>query len=733
MPIQFDEKENLFHLQTKHSSYIFCIAHEKYPVHLYYGKRIENTQGLSSFLKKLGGRPSIYAKTPAFINSEEDFRLELVPCEYPFYGNTDLKTPAFSARYQDGSRITNAVYSGYKITEGKPRLSGLPSTYTENDSEAQTLELTLTDAFTGLNIILSYTAYAELDAVCRSVRIENRGGSPLDITSVMSASVDFLSDEFDFITLGGTWSDECGISRRPLFFGTQSVDSKRGSSSHMHSPFFALAEKNASEDAGAVYGFSLVYSGNFIAGTEVNEFKLSRAFIGINPFDFNWRLEPGETFTAPEAVMVYSDEGLGGMSRTYHKLYRTRLARGTFRDKNRPVLANNWEATTFDFNEDKIVAIAQKAKEAGVELMVLDDGWFGNRNNDQTSLGDWFPNKEKLPNGISGLADKIVKMGLKFGLWFEPEMISPVSQLYEKHPDWCIHVEGRERNLGRCQLILDLSRKDVREFIIGFLTDILKNNPISYIKWDYNRNFTDIGSSLLPPERQSEVAHRYILGLYEILETITTAFPDVLFEGCASGGGRFDPGQMYYFDQYWTSDNSDAIARLKIQYGTSLVMPAIMQGAHVSASPNHGLGRHIPLSTRGHVAMTGQFGYEFDLSKATDETVAEMQEQIALSKKIESVVHFGDMYRLDSPFEKDYSSVEFLSEDKNTAVLFHCCTLAKINGAPHFVKLRGLDPNSVYVCEETGEECSGGVLCGTGILFRHRKDFESWIYIFRKK
>lgn len=733
MPIIFDEKNKVFHLQTKHSSYVFCIAHGRFPVHLYYGKRLENICGLDSFLAKLGNRPSVYAGRASLLEDGIDFRLELVPQEYPFYGNTDLKTPAFSAKYQNGSRITDAIYSGYKILNGKPRLLGLPSTYTEQDSEAQTLEITLTDSFTGLNIVLSYTAYVEFDAICRSVRVENNGAETAEITSVLSANVDFLDDGFDLISLGGTWSNEGNISRQPLFFGTQFIDSKRGSSSHMHSPFFALARRNATEDDGEVYGFSLVYSGNFIAGAEVNEFKLTRAFIGINPFDFSWRLLPGETFTAPETVMVYSTEGIGGMSRTYHKLYRKRLARGTFREKNRPVLANNWEATTFQFHEEKILDIAKKAKEAGVELMVLDDGWFGNRNDDRSSLGDWFPNKEKLPDGLGGLAEKIEKLGLQFGLWVEPEMVSPASGLYEKHPDWCIHAYGRERNLGRSQLILDLTRQDVREYIIGFLTDILQNNPISYIKWDYNRNFTDIGSALLPPERQSEVAHRYILGLYEILEAIKTSFPNVLLEGCASGGGRFDPGQMYYFDQYWTSDNSDAIARLKIQYGTSLVMPAIMQGAHVSASPNHGLERHTPLSTRGHVAMTGQFGYEFDLSAASDETILEMQRQIALHKKIESVVNFGDMYRLDSPFLKDCSSIEFLSEDKSTAVLFHCCMIAEVCGAPHFVKLRGLSYNSTYICEETGEEISGGVLCETGVCFRHRQDFESWIYIFKKK
>lgn len=396
-------------------------------------------------------------------------------------------------------------------------------------------------------------------------------------------------------------------------------------------------------------------------------------------------------------------------------------------------MANNWEGTYLDFTEDKIVDIAKKAKEAGVELMVLDDGWFGKRDVDNCSLGDWYPHKTKLPNGISGLAEKVIALGLSFGLWFEPEMISPISDLYEKHPDWCIHVEGRVRNLARSQLVLDLSRDDVCDYIIGFLTDILKNNPISYIKWDYNRNFTDIGSAKLPPERQSELAHRYMLGLYRILETVTTAFPDVLFEGCSGGGGRFDPGQMHYFNQYWTSDNSDAIARLKIQYGTSMVMPTIMQGAHVSAYPHHALNRHVPMTTRGHVAMTGQFGYEFDLSTASDETIAEMREQIALTKRVESIIHFGDMYRLDSPFEKDCSSVEFLSEDKSEFVLFHCNTLGQICSAPHFVKMRALEPDCEYVCLETGISYSGAVLTEVGIPFRHDKDFVSVLYTFKKK
>ena len=733
MPITYHEKEQLFHLKTKNSSYIIGLFNRRNPMHLYYGKRMENIESIGHFISQEYNRCSNYAVHPA--ESENGIYLsgEFIPAEYPFYGNPDLKTPAFSAEYKDGSRITEAVYHSHKISDGKPKLSGLPATYTESDSEAQTLEITLRDSVTGMDIILCYTAYADIDAICRSVRVENHGADTIKLTSVLSASLDFLDKDFDFVSLGGTWSRENHISRQPLFFGTQLVESRRGSSGHIHNPFFALARPDTTERSGEVYGFSLVYSGNFICGTEVTEFDRSRAYIGINPFDFAWQLASGETFTAPEAVLVYSAEGFGGMSRTYHKLYRTRLARGNFRDKNRPPLANNWEGTTFHFDEEKILAIARKAKEAHAELMVLDDGWFGERNSDTTSLGDWYPDLKKLPNGIKGLAEKINDMGLLFGLWFEPEMMSPASELYKKHPDWCIHVANRPKSLGRTQTILDLSREEVCEYIIGFLSDILENNPIAYIKWDYNRNFTEIGSATLPPEKQSEVAHRYMLGLYRILETIKTKFPHVLLEGCASGGGRFDPGQMYYFDQYWNSDNSDAIDRLKIQYGTSLVMPAIMQGAHVSKSPQYPQVRHTPHQTRGHVAMTGQFGFESDLSKATDEEIREMQEMVALRKKIENVVNFGDMYRLDSPFEKNYSSVEFLSEDKCHAVLFHCCVHGKHNGIGHYVKMQNLDPDATYVCEETGMEYSGSVLCNHGLMFMHRKDYESHLYNFYKK
>ena len=392
------------------------------------------------------------------------------------------------------------------------------------------------------------------------------------------------------------------------------IDSKRVSSSHYHSPFLALARPYATETQGEVYGFSFVYSGNHIEQAEVDSADVARVNVGINPFGFNWLLEAGEEFFAPEVVLTFSSEGFGKMSRTYHKLYRTRLCRGKYRDCARPILINNWEATYFNFDEEKILKIAEKAKSVGVELMVLDDGWFGKRDGDNCSLGDWVVDRNKLPNGIESLAKRIEEIGMKFGLWFEPEMISEDSDLYRAHPDWCIHAEGRNCTPSRNQLVLDLTRDDVRDYIVDAVSAVLKSAPISYVKWDMNRNITEIGSAKLPPERQQELSHRYILGVYDVLERITSAFPDALFEGCSGGGGRFDAGMLYYYPQYWTSDNTDAIERLYIQHGTSMVMPASAMGAHVSAVPNHQIRRTTSLKIRVHVAFAWQFGYELELN-----------------------------------------------------------------------------------------------------------------------
>ena len=725
MAIIYDESKKLYHLMTPKSSYIIGLQAGKLPVNVYYGKRLDNTEGVVDTICRFhaGGGPSDY---------DTGVQGEALYHEYPTFGSTDLRTPAFHAVYKDGSRVTKLQFVTHRIIDGKPRLEGLPATYVENDSEAQTLELEFKDELFGLVIVLRYTAFNDFDAIARSVYVKNVGDGDINIKSIMSASIDFDRDDFDFIHLYGLWARERHVERKPLFYGKTSIQSARGSSSHHHSPFFALAQKNATENQGDVYGFSFVYSGNFEAGAEVDTLGNTRAYMGINSFDFNWLLKNGEDFTAPEVILVYSADGIGGMSRTYHKLYRTRLARGKYRNADRPVLINNWEGTYFNFDEEKILNIASRAKKGGVELMVLDDGWFGKRNDDKSSLGDWFVNYEKLPGGIDGLAKKINDLGMKFGLWFEPEMISPVSELYEKHPDWCLHINGRGRSVGRWQLVLDLSRKDVQDYIIDFLTEHLTKANISYIKWDMNRYMSEIGSDLLPAERQQETVHRYMLGLYRVLETIVTRFPDVLFEGCASGGGRFDAGMMYYFSQYWTSDDSDAIERLYIQEGTSLALPCIFMGSHVSECPNHQTGRTSPMQTRGYVALPGTFGYELDVTKMTDEDFEEMKKQVTLFKELRHVFHQGDMYRLVSPFTSNNCVWEYVADDKNTVAVISTRVKQTPSTRNLKVRLEGLDENAVYKHRQTGKTYSGAVLMNSGFVFTNRGDFSSELAVFDK-
>ena len=532
---------------------------------------------------------------------------------------------------------------------------------------------------------------------------------------MLSANVDFNHSEFDFIQLSGAWARERHIVRTPLRSGGQCVESRRGASSHAQNPFMALVSHEANEDVGDVYGFNLIYSGNFLANVEVDMHNNSRAQIGINPFDFTWNLESKQEFQTPEVVMAYSPNGLTGMSHIYHDLYRERLARGSYRDKERPILINNWEATYFDFDNEKIKEIAKEASDLGIELFVLDDGWFGERNSDDSSLGDWFVNENKIKCGLNSLVKDINDLGMKFGLWFEPEMISPNSNLYREHPDWCIHIENRTRSLARKQLVLDLSRDEVCDAVIKMITDVLKSAPISYVKWDMNRNITELGSPAWPPKKQKELAHRYMLGLYKILENITSNFPDILFESCSGGGGRFDGGMLYYMPQTWTSDDTDVIERLKIQEGTSLVYPSISMGSHVSAVPNHQVNRITPLSTRGIVAMAGSFGYELDVTKMTDIEKEEVKKQIELYKSIRKVVQFGDLYRLKSPFKSNEVSWMTLSKDKEFAIVSYVKQYSEVNKIPGRLKLKALDENSLYEIIETKEVFGGDELMYIGL------------------
>ena len=729
MTVHYDEKQQTFHLQTNRTSYVIEIAKAGYLTHRYWGERLRRYAGAIPL------RYMDRAFSPNPVPADRTFSLDTLPQEYPAYGNTDFRTPAYQIQLDNGSTVTDLRYREHRIRAGKPGLPGLPATYVENDEEADTLEIELYDELLGLTVTLSYTVFNELDAITRSVRLENRGNRELKLLRAASISVDFADDGFDMVHLAGGWANERNVLRRPLSMGLQAVDSKRGSSSHQHNPFMALVRKGADEDQGEVYGFSLVYSGNFLANVEVDQYRTTRVTMGLNPFDFSWLLQPGESFQTPEAVTVYSNEGLGGMSRTYHRLYRTRLARGEFRDKERPVLINNWEATYFDFNADKIESIARKGKQLGIELFVLDDGWFGKRDDDNSSLGDWFVHREKLPGGLRDLAERVTGMDMRFGLWVEPEMISVDSDLYRKHPDWCLHVPDRRRSAGRNQLILDYSRDDVCDAIIGMLTEVFSSAPITYVKWDMNRNMTEIGSALLPPERQRETAHRYMLGLYRVMETLVTAFPHILFESCSGGGGRFDPGILHYMAQTWTSDNTDAVSRLKIQYGTSIVYPASAIGAHVSAVPNHQVHRTTPLEMRGHVAFAGNFGYELDLTAFTEEEDAIVRAQVEYYKEVRPLVQFGDFYRLLSPFEGNETAWMFVSEDRSEAFAAYYKVLAEPNAGYRSIRLKGLDPDADYRIDGLDSPVGGDELMRAGLAVPQELlfgDFRSKVWRIRK-
>ncbi|KFL15831.1 alpha-galactosidase [Geobacillus stearothermophilus] len=722
MGIIYDHVTKTFHLQASDTSYVMQLVRSGHLAHLYWGKKIRSANGSRRF--QFFDRPFSPNPDP----SDRTFSLDTLPQEYPAYGNTDFRAPAYQVQLENGSTVTDLRYKTHRIYKGKPRLNGLPATYVEHEQEAETLEIVLLDALIGLEVTLQYTAYEKWNVITRAARFENKGDERLKLLRALSMSVDFPTADYDWIHLPGAWGRERWIERRPLVTGVQAAESRRGASSHQQNPFIALAAKNADEHQGEVYGFSLVYSGNFLAQVEVDQFRTARVSMGINPFDFTWLLEPGESFQTPEVVMVYSDQGLNGMSQTYHELYRTRLARGAFRDRERPILINNWEATYFDFNEEKIMNIARTAAELGIELFVLDDGWFGERDDDRRSLGDWVVNRRKLPNGLNGLAKQVNELGLQFGLWIEPEMVSPNSELYRKHPDWCLHVPNRPRSEGRNQLVLDYSRQDVCDYMIETISNVLASAPITYVKWDMNRHMTEIGSAALPPERQRETSHRYMLGLYRVMDEITARFPHILFESCSGGGGRFDPGILYYMPQTWTSDNTDAVSRLKIQYGTSLVYPVSAMGAHVSAVPNHQVGRVTSLKTRGHVAMSGNFGYELDITKLTETEKQIIKEQVAFYKDVRRLVQFGTFYRLLSPFEGNEVAWMFVSEDQSEALVAYFRVLAEANAPLSYLRLKGLDPNQDYEIEGLGVY-GGDELMYAGVAVPHRLgDFISMMW-----
>jgi alpha-galactosidase len=716
-------RQPLFFLQGAAATYALGVHFSGLLCHLHWGGVLSPDPSLSARLDETCVAFSPEMLRPPPLGWKSGF--DVLRLEYPTANTGDFREPALDVRHADGTHGLRLVYEAHRVLPDKPALPGLPATYVESTGEAQTLEIDLRDdrapdapGDRGVLVTLIYTVFAGRDVLARSARITNGGSSPVTLTRALSAALDFAPTvgRFELLTLPGAWARERWVERAPLRSGAQWIGSRRGASSHQSHPFFALLTPGASETQGEARGFSLVYSGNHHGGAEVDQLFQTRALLGIHPDGFAWRLEPGASFQTPEVVLAYSARGLGGMSAQYHRLFRERLVRGVWRDRERPTLINNWEATYFNFDADKLVAIAKTAAALGVELFVLDDGWFGARNDDTTSLGDWFVDRKKLPAGLGEVGRRIEAEGLRFGLWFEPEMISPVSELYREHPDWCLHISGRTRTLGRNQLVLDFSRPEVVDGIYGRVAEVLRSAPIGYMKWDMNRHLSEVASAALPPERQGAVFHRHILGVYAFAERLVTEFPDLLIEGCSGGGGRYDPGMLHYSPQIWCSDNTDAIARLRIQHGTSLVYPPCTMGAHVSAVPNHQLHRTTSMSTRGHVAMAGQFGFELDLTKLNEADLVEAKRLTEQAKRTRRLLRHGDLHRLSDPFAGDWTAWMLVSPEKDEAVVTIVLSAVQPNWRLPALKLRGLDAGARYRCEDGPEgEWAGDVLMELGL------------------
>ncbi|NLI20018.1 MAG: alpha-galactosidase [Clostridiales bacterium] len=699
------QQQCAFHLRNANISYVMRLVNGETLMHAYFGKRLGEVRG--DVLRR-------FAAVPEEAFDRNEFRLDRLPQEYPASGYGDLRAGALAVRGEDGVDALALRYVRHAVRDGKPALNGLPATHDET-GRCKTLCVTLEDRRLALECDLYYTVFDDCDAIARHVVLRNTGRQILSVDRVMSACVDFHSARGQLLTLSGAWARERRMDWRPLAQGRQGVDSVRGASSAQSSPFMLLAEHGAAEDVGEVYAFALAYSGNFTANVTVDQYGGARAMIGLNDAQFDWQLLPGESFTTPEAVLVYAADGLGGMSRAWHTLCHRHVTRGRYAGAQRPILLNNWEATYFDFTEEKLLALAGKAAQIGVELFVLDDGWFGRRDTDTASLGDWVEDPRKLPEGLAGFSERIRALGLRFGLWMEPEMVSPDSDLYRAHPDWCLHAPGMPRLTGRNQLVLDMGRADVQAFVYEAVAGALTRAKADYLKWDMNRNFSPAATAALPPARQRETAHRYMLGLYAVLERLNKAFPDVLFESCASGGGRFDLGMLYYMPQTWCSDNTDAHDRCLIQYGTSLVFPPSAMGAHISAVPNHQTGRVTALETRSAVAMGGTYGFELDLTRMDEAELDRMRALLAQVKSVRDTLLYGQYIRLWNPFEGRGAAWMSVSACGAQAVVTAVRFRAAVNGGPEVLRLRGLESDALYAVRGTDLIVGGDELMNLGL------------------
>lgn len=738
MPINYHEESKTFHLYNKQISYIFKILENNQLGQLYFGKRIEDTNSYDYLLEVIRRPMAAYKNL-----GESLFSMEHIKQEYPVYGSGDTRLPAIEIEQENGSKLSDFEYKSYTITQGKKDIKHLPHTYA-TDSESTSLSIECTDKVTGVTLYLNYTIFENYSVIARSVKVVNHGNQNLKLNQAMSMSLDLPDKDYEMMMFTGAWSRERFPSCQPLHYGIQAIESLRGNSSHQFNPFFILKRPDCNEHHGDAFGFHILYSGNFLAQIEVDTYDVSRITYGIHPHTFQWNLAPEDEFQTPEAVMFFSDQGLNGLSQSIHSLFNKHLVKGIYKEKVRPILINNWEATYWDFKEDKILEIASKAKELGIELFVLDDGWFGKRDHDLAGLGDWYTNLKKLPDGLDGLSKKIHAMGLQFGIWIEPEMVNKDSDLYRNHPDWVLQTPERILHHSRNQYVLDFANYDVIDYIFDMLVKAFDHANIDYIKWDMNRSMSDVHSSYYPNNQQGEITHRYILGVYELYERLIERYPNILFESCASGGGRYDAGMLAYAPQCWTSDNTDGVERIKIQYGTSYGYPISSMGAHVSAIPNHQMHRKTPLSLRANIAYFGTFGYELDLAQLSDYEIEEMKQQIIFMKEYREVIQFGKYYRLLSPFAGNESAWMVVSQDQETAIVCYSRILQEVNTHYRRLPLHGLNPQLQYEIEHDSYTHYGSELMNAGLVISDESsgeiqgvpndstgDYQSRLYILK--
>lgn len=725
MAILFQEDERTFTLQTKQTTYQMKIDAFGYLLHLYYGGKIS---GNMDYLLTYYDRG--FSANPYDAGSDRTYSMDALPQEYPTMGTGDYRNSALVVRNHDESECCDLRYTGHEIKKGKYGLPGLPAVYAD-DQDAQTLEIRLEDTVSRVQVRLLYGVLEEDDIITRSVQIINGGTGSIVVEKAASASLDFMAGNFDLVSFYGRHAMERNMQRASIAHGSQVIGSRRGSSSHQYNPAVIIADKDATEDYGSCYGMVFVYSGNFLCEAELDQYNQTRVIIGLQSDLLHYPLEAGEMLTVPETILCYSDHGFGGLSIKYHHCLRDHVCRGAYQHSPRPVLVNSWEAAYFHFDGETIIQLAKEAAELGIDMVVMDDGWFGKREDDNSGLGDWQVNEQKLGCSLEELIQRVNEMGVKFGIWIEPEMVSEDSDLYRTHPDWAMLNPQRNPIRSRNQLVLDFSRKEVRDYIFERICNVLDQGNIEYVKWDMNRSISDVYSA---DNRQGKVAYDYVLGVYEFLEKLTAKYPHLLIEGCCGGGGRFDAGMLYYTPQIWCSDNTDAVDRLRIQYGTSFFYPMSAIAAHVSAVPNHQTGRSISLLTRGIVAMTGAFGYELSLEKLTKEEKEQVKEQIRQYKEYEALISNGDYYRLSNPYQDSLAAWMFVSKDRRS-VLLHV-VLLEIHGnmTVSYVKLKGLLPEAYYE-EKTDKKCyQGSTLMQAGIpLPVEMKEYPAYQFYFTVK